>query len=161
MPISLTLESHGQSTRARQIMRRTQKARQPATRRLPPPSAAVQADGALARSLDNVLARKRTAAAGKMRQIRAARAAMRSPGGRGASEEARWRESASLFEKFVHVAPQRFEHVSVAGHGACGLTIGVKGTPGESVRLVCVDADGIAHVAVGAISSGGRADVVM
>ena len=36
--------------------------------------------------------------------------------------------------KFVHVAPQRFERIAVAGSGPCGLTVGVKGSPGEEVR---------------------------
>ena len=64
-------------------------------------------------------------------------------------------------EKFVHVAPQRFERVAVAGSRACGLTVTLKGTAGEKVRLVAVDPTGIAHVAVSEIPSGGRVDVVM
>ena len=63
--------------------------------------------------------------------------------------------------KFVHVSPQRFERVSVAGRGACGLTAIVKGTPGERVRLVAVDPKGVAHVSVAEVGGVGRVSVMM
>lgn len=61
--------------------------------------------------------------------------------------------------KFVHVSPQRFDHVQVSGSGPCGLTVRVKGTVGQKVDLAAVDPKGTVHVTAASIPSSGFADV--
>lgn len=63
--------------------------------------------------------------------------------------------------KFVHVAPQRFARIAVAGSGPCGLTVAVKGSPGESVQIAAVDPDGILHVATAKIAASGLAEAAI
>lgn len=64
-------------------------------------------------------------------------------------------------EKFVHVSPQRFNHVTVGGPGPSGLTVGVKGTAGEKITLVAVDPKGIAHITNATIAPGGTVEVAV
>ena len=64
-------------------------------------------------------------------------------------------------DKFVHVSPQRFTSVLVKGSGPCGLTVAVKGTPGQSLELPCIDAKGIVHVTSAKIPASGTTDVVV
>lgn len=64
-------------------------------------------------------------------------------------------------EKFVHVSPQRFDHVTVTGSGPSGLTVGVKGTAGEKISLVAVDPKGITHVTTVTIPAAGSVDVAL
>ena len=64
-------------------------------------------------------------------------------------------------EKFVHVSPQRFKYVLAEGKGPCGITVGVKGSPGERIRLVAVDPHGIVHVTSATIPSGAFIEVIM
>ena len=74
--------------------------------------------------------------------------------------------------KFVHVAPQRFAHVTAtasagtpcpggsgASSGHAGLCVGVYGTAGQSVPLVAVDVSGTARVADVTIPAGGFVEV--
>ena len=63
--------------------------------------------------------------------------------------------------KFVHVSPQRFTHVRAGSSGACGLSIGVRGSAGEELRLVAVDAKGIVRIANTTIPSTGDIEVSM
>ena len=63
--------------------------------------------------------------------------------------------------KFVHVAPQRFSRVAVAGSGPCGLTVGVEGSPGEEVQIAAVDPKGIVHIATPKIPASGLAEVAL
>ena len=63
--------------------------------------------------------------------------------------------------KFVHVAPQRFSRVAVAGSGPCGLTVGVKGSPGEEMQIAAVDPKGIVHIATPKIPASGLAEVAL
>lgn len=64
-------------------------------------------------------------------------------------------------EKFIHVSPQRFAYVRVLGSGPCGLTVGVRGTAGESVNLVAVDASGITHVHAVTIAATGVVQAIV
>ena len=64
-------------------------------------------------------------------------------------------------DKFVHVSPQRFTSVLVKGSGPCGLTVAVKGTPGQSLELPCIDAKGTVHVTSATIPASGTTDVVV
>ena len=63
--------------------------------------------------------------------------------------------------KFVHASPQRFSHVHVAGGGACGLSVGVRGSAGEEVHLAAVDPSGTTRLATATIPAGGATEVVM
>jgi hypothetical protein len=64
-------------------------------------------------------------------------------------------------EKFVHVSPQRFSGISVKGSGPCGITVGVKGTSGEKINLVAVDAKGNTHITVATIPAAGSVEVAL
>ena len=63
--------------------------------------------------------------------------------------------------KFVHVSPQRFAHVRVAGGAPCGLTVGVKGSAAEVVTLVAVDPAGTTHVVHVTIPSTGSIEIMI
>jgi hypothetical protein len=61
----------------------------------------------------------------------------------------------------VHVSPQRFASVSVAGSSPCGLTVTLKGVTGETVKHTCIDAHGTVHTAQTAITADGSATAMV
>jgi hypothetical protein len=63
--------------------------------------------------------------------------------------------------KFVHVSPQRFDHVKVGGTGPSGLTVGVRGSVGEKIELVAVDPKGTVHRTTVTIPAAGEAEVAV
>ena len=64
-------------------------------------------------------------------------------------------------DKFVHVSPQRFESVLVKGAGPCGLTVQLKGSPGQSIEMPCIDAKGTVHVSSAKIPASGAVAVAI
>lgn len=61
--------------------------------------------------------------------------------------------------KFVHVSPQRFDSVAVGGSAPAGLSSTLRGTPGETVTVFAVGADGIVRSADAVIGSDGTVSV--
>lgn len=63
--------------------------------------------------------------------------------------------------KFVHVSPQRFDHIKVGGTGPSGLTVGVRGSVGEVLELVAIDSKGVVHRTSCTIPAGGVIEVAV
>ena len=63
--------------------------------------------------------------------------------------------------KFVHVSPQRFDHVKVGGIGPSGLTAGVRGSVGEQIELVSVDPKGTVHRTTVTIPPSGEVEIAV
>lgn len=60
--------------------------------------------------------------------------------------------------KLVHVSPQRFAFIGLAGAGPAGVRAGLFGTPGSSVSIAAVDPSGTVRIAVVSIPAAGYAE---
>ena len=47
----------------------------------------------------------------------------------------------------MHVSPQRFNLIAIAGAGPAGIRVGVLGAPGENILLTAIDANGVVRTA--------------